>query len=479
MTRLIIIGIDGMDPYVFENLERHCPNLSRLKQEHTYKRSASTFPPDSIPAWVSIFTGSHPAEHGWLDNVDYEDIRKGQNAIDMSRLQGNTFWDHAGNSGSRVCVINPLLAYPVWQVNGVMINGPVFISGEAQSYPPQIAHEFKLPPLGGMTDFPDEAQLADFIEKTFIATRQLAEFGQQLYAKEKWDLFFISFFTMDRLQHFLWRYYDNQDPTYPGPTQFEAAIPDLYNLFDQIVGEYLALTDEDVSIMVISDHGHGMRPLQQLNVNELLRRDGYLKTQGANSLFSYKRWIESSKNFVLNFLSAFGLENWSYTIGALIPKRQRKALKKSSFLIDKRVSLAWVSEMGSGTSTGGIEINSEIYRPGTKEYAGIAQKLVTLLQQYCGAEKDHPRIIKWVAIPQERKKQQFPAVIFELENAYSVGRAVFTDIITKSPRHQRVSGGHRSQGVFFWRGETNHIPGEISIMDYYQLIMDTLAEENR
>ncbi|MCP4761580.1 MAG: hypothetical protein GY870_07345 [archaeon] len=33
----------------------------------------SISPPDSIPAWITIFTGKSPAEHGVLDSIDYLD----------------------------------------------------------------------------------------------------------------------------------------------------------------------------------------------------------------------------------------------------------------------------------------------------------------------------------------------------------------------------------------------------------------------
>lgn len=477
MPRLILIGIDGMDPDVFTDLESKLPNLASLRRQGTFQRCNSTFPADSVPAWATIFTGVHPAKHGWLDNVDYEDVRKGSMSIDVKKLEGSTFWDAAGKQGRRVCVINPLLAYPTWPVNGLMVSGPVFITGDVQSYPENALEGLSLPQLGGMTDFPDQSQLDDFIQKTMQSTQELADFGYRLYQKEDWDLFFISFFTMDRLQHFLWRFYDPGDPTYPGLTSINQAIPDLYCLFDQIVGRFLALAGPDVSVIILSDHGHGRRPVNQINVNELLRRKGWLVTPKENNLISYKKWTEQLKNFTLRSLSHLGLEDWSYVIARWIPKKTRKALKKSSFVMDKTSSSAWASEMGGGTPVGGIEINQGRYLKGTPEYTLLTEQILTSLKQVNVDEKIP--VVKWVTSSQNslnNDKGYYPDLFFELDENYTTGRSLFTEILTTNPRHTRVSGGHKPQGIFFARGVPAFLfPEQISLLDIYPLILKVLG----
>jgi hypothetical protein len=115
-----------------------------------------------------------PWQHGVVDSVDYLDVKGGANAVDTEVLRGKTFWDIAGKAGKRVCIINPLLAYPVWPVNGVMVNGPVFITGDAQAYPEEIASAYRLPELGGMVDFPGKKELAEFIARTRSVTEDQA-----------------------------------------------------------------------------------------------------------------------------------------------------------------------------------------------------------------------------------------------------------------------------------------------------------------
>jgi predicted AlkP superfamily phosphohydrolase/phosphomutase len=444
MARLIVIGIDGMDPYVFEKLQAEMPHLSSILNSGHFKHCQSVFPPDSIPAWVTIFTGEYPEKHGWLDNIDYEDIRKGAAVNKLCDLQGKTFWDRVGQAGKRVCIINPLLAYPVWPVNGVMANGPVFINGEKQIFPNELKAKYKLPELGGMTDFPAEKELGQFLETTLRSTRDLAQFGLDLLESERWDLFFISFFTLDRIQHFLWRFWDASDPLYPGPSSLEDAIVRAYKTFDEIVGRFLERLDDGTGLIVLSDHGHGQRPILLLNLNEVLRQEGLLKTtEGKNNMMPLKG-VEIAKNTSIKLVVKLLGENWLYRIGRLLPKRMRKALKKSSYLIDKEKSIAWVSDVGGGASVGGIVINPK-FNQLSLEYKNTAARILQSLERI--KPETNEQVIQWAKAREE--DSFYPDVIFELDPRFSVGRSLFCPILEKSPRHQIISGGHKKEGIFF------------------------------
>jgi predicted AlkP superfamily phosphohydrolase/phosphomutase len=445
MAKLVVLGIDGMDPNVFEKIQSEMPHLSSILKSGCFKHCESVFPPDSIPAWVTIFTGEYPEQHGWLDNIDYEDIRKGADVSKMCDLQGRTFWDRVGQAGKRVCIINPLLAYPVWPVHGVMANGPVFISGEKQIFPQELITKYKLPELGGMTDFPAENELEQFLEGTLQSTQDLAKFGLDLFDSDQWDLFFLSFFTLDRIQHFLWRFGDASDPLYPGPSNLENAIVKSYKTFDEIVGKFLERLDDDTALIVLSDHGHGRRPTMLLNLNESLRQAGLLKTiQGKNEIISLKKWIEIIKNVSVRLVVKILGERWLYRIGSLLPKKTRKALKKSSYLIDKENSIAWVSDMGGGAAVGGIVINPKFSRF-SAEYKNAAATILETLEQI-RLETKEP-VVLWTKVKEE--DNCYPDIIFELEPNFSIGRSLFCPIMEISPRHRIISGGHKKKGVFF------------------------------
>jgi predicted AlkP superfamily phosphohydrolase/phosphomutase len=474
MSKLVVIGIDALDAVLLERWKQDLPNFRKMMEQGHYAPLESTTPPDSIPAWVTIYTGMQPWEHGLLDTMDYLDIKAGRPALDTRMLVGRTFWDKAGRQGKRVCVVNPLLAYPVWPVNGIMVNGPVFISGEVQAHPPEILGRFKIPELGGMTDFPSRKDLAAFLERTEQTTRDLARFGLELFALEEWDVFFICFLTLDRVMHFAWRYTDPSDPTYPGRNPIEDSIKRFFVVFDSVVGDFLARLSERQALLVVSDHGHGMRPPRALCVNEILRRGGLLKTKrgripGINTV----ALTEKAKGAFLKTMQRLDLEDVVYRIAALIPRDKRRSLKTSAYAVTRDGSTAWVSDIGGGTSFSGIEIDARAVEPGSAAYEALRTRLIDLL----GAVKDRQGrpLVKWVKRREEAfvgaNAQKYPDVVFELVEGYSVDRTLFCGTTGIATTHKKVSGGHSQFGaLLLYNSAVPSLDKQVHITSVYGLI---------
>ena len=67
--RMIVLGIDGMDPVFVETHFAELPNLNHLRQQGAFRRLATTIPPQSPVAWSSVITGMDPGGHGIFDFV--------------------------------------------------------------------------------------------------------------------------------------------------------------------------------------------------------------------------------------------------------------------------------------------------------------------------------------------------------------------------------------------------------------------------
>ena len=67
--RMIVLGIDGMDPVFVETHFADLPNLNFLRQRGSFRRLATTIPPQSPVAWSSVITGMDPGGHGIFDFV--------------------------------------------------------------------------------------------------------------------------------------------------------------------------------------------------------------------------------------------------------------------------------------------------------------------------------------------------------------------------------------------------------------------------
>ncbi|RJQ56189.1 MAG: hypothetical protein C4526_02020 [Nitrospiraceae bacterium] len=444
MSRVVIIGIDGLDPFLIDKWRDVLPNFSSMYSDLPQSVLESTFPPDSICAWTSIFTGENPAEHGLLESIDYLSAKKIKNDESRSSyIKGKTFWDIAGKQGKKVCVINPFLAYPAWEVNGVMISGPVFEGGALSAFPEGFVEQYHFPQLGGIVDFPDKKKLPEFITRTQSITEELAETGLKVYQDYDYDLFFITFLTLDRIKHFLWRFTDEDDIYYPGENPFQDSIKQFYVLFDKIVGRYKSSLRDDTTLLVISDHGHGRRCQKCLNLNELLRLKGYLSTSGRGATGALKKIIEKTKVLTIAFMSTFGFQDWIYKIAKFIPNR--KALKKSTYLIDKASSPVTLSNVCGTNPFGGMDISAG----SAAEYEKLREQIIDELMglnSTLGANA-----VKW-AVRREQlyrglHEKRLPDVLFELDGEYGVGMDLFTPLSSRNYTHKKISGGHKKEGI--------------------------------
>ncbi len=76
VKKVIFLGLDGLDPKLTEKwmAEGKLPNLSRLREQGTYRRLRTTFPPLSPVAWSTFATGVNPGRHNIFDFLN-RDLR--------------------------------------------------------------------------------------------------------------------------------------------------------------------------------------------------------------------------------------------------------------------------------------------------------------------------------------------------------------------------------------------------------------------
>jgi predicted AlkP superfamily phosphohydrolase/phosphomutase len=448
-----------------------------MEAEGAFLRLRSVFPPDSIPAWASIYTGLNPTAHGLLQTIDY--LSKGKNGLDVdfSAFREKSFWDLAGKAGKRVCVVNPFLAYPVWPVNGVMVSGPVFVGGEIQAYPESVLREYSIPPLGGIVDFPKRKTLENFCRDARELTWALADFGLALFEKEEWDLYFICFLTADRIQHFLWRYCDPEDPTCPCDDEFQDTIKEFYVLFDEIIGRFWEAAGDRWTLMVLSDHGHGRRSTKTLNLNEYLRQSGYLASRVKKGRLLNPRFlIERLKTKALELMFQHDLEDVVTRLAKFVP--MKKSLKDSSFITDRRGSLAFAPDFAGRNPFGGVEIcRAEVNKRGLdyEEFRGRLMEEISRIRD----PQNGREVVQWIARRETLGSGQhigkYPDLVFQLDPEYGLSWSLHGGLVGVNPTHKKISGGHRQDGVLLVANAGQEIARqEPCLMDIAPTVLDIL-----
>jgi predicted AlkP superfamily phosphohydrolase/phosphomutase len=145
--RVIVLGVDGMDPHYIETHWSALPNLARLRESGGLTRLGTTTPPQSPVAWATFATGTDPARHGIFDFVHRDaatlqplsslgGISQGGWQLPVgpfvlplkaSRVrgfrEGRTFWEILAEHGVPVTLIHMPGNYPPIEKAGEQISG--------------------------------------------------------------------------------------------------------------------------------------------------------------------------------------------------------------------------------------------------------------------------------------------------------------------------------------------------------------------
>ncbi len=443
INKLIVIGIDGMDFDVVKKYENELPTLSKMLKDNNYPRLRSVFPADTTPAWSTIYTGVDPTVHGIINFVNVKDKDNSYKPFefDDSVFKGKTFWDKLNEMGYSTTVLLPMNIKDGWEINGTMITRPykgsmhVFPKSKESVYKP----DFSI--LGTECKFTSESQLNSLKEDFFKKSDEEFRLTKCAIENENCDFLFSYFSTTDGLCHDFWRHCDENHPEYPGENEFMYAIRDLYIKMDKHLAEIIDMCP-DTKLLVISDHGHGARPVYIARVNEMLHRFGYLSpklsAQGKKKKKSVKSLV---KKFALSFVARFGLPEWAVKIARKVPVWKGIFASGNDFDWDKTV--AYLSDLSAlkNYSYGGIRVIAE----DNKKDAlcdEIIEKLKTVM-----IDENTPAFL-WIKRTNTyyhgEYLSRYPEIIFQLDEMYGADWNLGEELFEKKGfMHKLSPGAHR------------------------------------
>jgi len=481
-SKILVLGIDGMDETVVERLMGSVPTLAGFMETAANLDLVSTFPPDSDTAWASAFTGLNPARHGVVQFVDpLEKVKRIQTKLaDNASLRGNSFWDVAGDAGKRVCVLFPHMGYPLWAVNGVMTaRSP--IADDVQVYPPCLATTLREgfishPPRG----FPGRRnhQIRRFIDQLRESTLRDAEMGRELLRVEDWDLFFVYWSTLDAVQHYFWDHHDEDAPDFQPNRPYRDVIRAFYRLFDDVIGWFLDEISGDTGVIIMSDHGHGMRPQKLFNVNELLRRHGFLvpaRPTGPRG----EHLKERVRRSVVGLISRHRLGRVAGRAMRMFPTVTRSFTKPSSVDWDKTTAYATDMSGIKAYSYGGIHVRKD--RTQSAEYESARDRIIDLIQGGCVTE-DGECLLNFIARREEVYEgphlSAYPDIVLELKYGWGIGQLIGNTLFGRSPVTSLMPGSHRRETPILLiraRGRESAHRRRVHMMDIAPTVLDMLG----
>ncbi|HID10277.1 MAG TPA: nucleotide pyrophosphatase [Candidatus Latescibacteria bacterium] len=275
--RVLVIGLDGV-PYSF--LKKHMesgdlPNLAQIAEGGTFRRINSVYPTVSSVAWASYMTGKNPAGHGIFGFIDRRPNPFKLFIPNARNLRAKALWEVLGEHGEKVVVINVPVTYPPSPVNGILIGGFLGADVNKIGYPPEV--NSKLLEMGYRIDVDAwkgrQEDKGPFLENLHLTLDKRCEVASHFLRHEDWDFFQLHIMETDRINHFLWEHYEQDDPRY-APRFLE-----FYRKLDRWVGKLVDATqkrDKRTTIVILSDHGF-CSVKKEVYINHWLQDQGYLK----------------------------------------------------------------------------------------------------------------------------------------------------------------------------------------------------------
>lgn len=280
--RLFVLSLDGV-PYTFLNKQMSkgtLPYMARLFQEGAFKRMNSVIPPVSSVAWSTYMTGKNPAGHNIFGFIDRKPSPLQIFIPTGSHMKAKTIWERLSEEGKRVVVINVPLTSPPRPVNGVLISGFLAPGIDKAVYPPSLIPVLK--EWGYQIDIDAQRARDDrrfFLEDLKRSTQRRFKVAERLMDEEDWDFFHLHIMGTDRINHFLWRRWEDGDP------YFSPAFEDYYISIDRFIGRTLLPfldSKKDTAFIILSDHGF-CRLKKEVFLNKWLKDQGWLKLKSDKS----------------------------------------------------------------------------------------------------------------------------------------------------------------------------------------------------
>jgi predicted AlkP superfamily phosphohydrolase/phosphomutase len=373
-------------------------------------------------------------------------------------------WSLLRQQNKHVGVINVPVTFPPEPVQGYMISGMYTPSEEADyTYPSTLKAELEQA-IGGYSVFGRRSKrdLDLSLDGLFEAMEFRFRATDYLLSAKPWDLFVLVFQETDIVQHKFWKYMDPTHPDYvaSAPAKYRSAILDIYRRMDDILARLLRHVDDDVFLILMSDHGAG--PLcKYFYLNTWLLREGFLRLKP--DLATRLRWLVFRSGAfptqLLDLASRLSpvLEDKAV---ALVKREQhrttdRKGLMQRLFLSNEDIDWSRTQAYALGGNFPGIYLNVRGREPEgcvspAKEYDAVRDAICQRLLELRDPESSQS-VVRAVHLREEIYKgpyaERTPDVLFDMNDeymAFSMHEFSSNKVLARS---SWFSGTHKPDGI--------------------------------
>ena len=269
--QVVFLGIDGV-PYdlVSENPDVF-PNLTALGESGAAGSMESIVPPESSACWPSLTTGTNPGKTGVYGFQD-RDIGSYDTYVPMGRdVQSERLWDTVTQDGGDATVMNVPVTFPPSttlqrQVSGFLSPSIEDAASDDETRQTLEGFDYHIDTNAKLGHNDDKSEFIENAHETLEARHRAF---QHYIEEDDWDLFFGVFMTSDRVNHFLFRDYEEDG-------EYAEEFFEFYRTLDDYIGQIHDALDDDTTLIVASDHGFTSLDYE-VNCNQWLADEGWLE----------------------------------------------------------------------------------------------------------------------------------------------------------------------------------------------------------
>jgi predicted AlkP superfamily phosphohydrolase/phosphomutase len=294
--KVAVIGLDGATfdlilPWVESG---DLPNFRRLLAQSAFGPLRSTIHPLSPQAWSTFATGKNAGKHGIFDFLVKQPGTYQFALTHGGYRQEASLWRLLSQADKRVIVVNVPFTYPPEPVNGVMISGfDAPRADETFCYPFDIYERLKAAVgeyyLHEM--YPVGYRMAEYEKVLQKEIENRARVTQYFLEQYEWDFYMIVMIAVDSAQHLFWAEMEHSE------SPFQHLIRHVYQAADTAVGEIWSMLGDEVTLIIMSDHGAG--PIgKTVHLNEWLYQHHWLvydEQPAAVGRRLVSRWVNAGR----------------------------------------------------------------------------------------------------------------------------------------------------------------------------------------
>jgi predicted AlkP superfamily phosphohydrolase/phosphomutase/Tfp pilus assembly protein PilF len=285
-----VLGIDGLEPTAIAELteQGRLPHFERLRKGGVFARLYSQPPLLSPVIWTTVATGRPPIDHGIGHFAAFSEKADRVLPVTSRMRKVPALWNIMSAENRRVAVVGWWATWPAEVVNGAVVSDHTCyhflfrdgIEGQievpAKTYPEELMDEIgeqvrrpadlsyeevseyldiSRAQFDGQLDFFDDV----FHFKWALATTlSYSDIGLELWKEVRPHLEMVYIEGTDTTSHLfghLWQQEELYGELAEQKRRYGRAVESMYELADRIIGEYLAVMDENTTLVVLSDHG--------------------------------------------------------------------------------------------------------------------------------------------------------------------------------------------------------------------------------